>query len=158
MKGAKTCIAHADRKEKEARGFGGPQPGSGRPPNVTAAQLQRQIVEDHVAEIQRPYWRALGYDLEIGEDEIKLVRLDKGGAKVSATFEGRVLVSDVDDLGAQIAAAEKLQDRALGRPKQTTEVSGPDGGPIETQPFDLSALTDEELREYRRLTARAQRG
>jgi hypothetical protein len=47
-------------------------------------------------------------------------------------------MTDYDDLGAQMAAAEKLRDRVFGRPKQTTEVTGPGGGKIE-----VDVLADE---------------
>jgi len=125
------CIAH-DEDARASTGFGGPQPGSGRPRNPRPSEVARRLIEENVLALQRPYWRALGYDVEIGPDGPRLVELEQGGAKLHASFEGWIGVSDHDDLAAQIQAAEKLQDRVYGRPKQATEVSGPDGGPINT--------------------------
>ena len=39
----------------------------------------------------------------------------------------------------KLTAADKLLDRIEGKPKQATEISGPDGGPIQTE----SLLVDE---------------
>lgn len=46
----------------------------------------------------------------------------------------------------RLKAAEIIMDRAWGKPTQSTEISGPGGGPIETaHSIDLSMLSDEEL-------------
>ena len=39
-------------------------------------------------------------------------------------------MTEYDDLGAMITASEKLQDRAFGRPKQATELTGAGGEPL----------------------------
>ena len=39
--------------------------------------------------------------------------------------------SDVEDLGAQITAAEHLLSRVYGKPRQQLEHAGAEGGPIE---------------------------
>jgi hypothetical protein len=93
--------------------------------------VARELIERNVLALQRPYWRTLGYDVEVGPDGPYLVQIEDGGAKLHTAFEGRVSVSRHDDLAAQMAAAEKLQDRVYGRPTQATEISGPDGGPVE---------------------------
>jgi hypothetical protein len=93
--------------------------------------VARKLIEENVLALQRPYWRTLGYDVVIGDDGPELVELEEGGAKLHTAFEGRVTVSRHEDLAAMMTAAEKLQDRVYGRPTQATEISGPDGGPVE---------------------------
>ena len=43
-------------------------------------------------------------------------------------------------------AYQAVMDRAYGKPKQVSEISGIDGKPIQTASVDLSKLSDEELR------------
>jgi hypothetical protein len=94
----------------------------------------------------RPYWRALGFDVGVDDDgELYLMELAEGGIKIyGESKEGDINMTDYDDLGGQIAAAEKLRDRVFGRPKQTTEVTGPGGGKIEV---DVSADEVKDARE-----------
>jgi hypothetical protein len=100
--------------------------------------VARRLVEDNVLAVQRPYWRTLGYDVRIGADGPELVELEGGGAKLHASSEGFVRVSQHDDLAAMMAAAEKLLDRVYGKPTQATEISGPGGGPVEVDRMDTS--------------------
>lgn len=131
VRGKDRCIGHLPRKQKEALGFGGPQPGSGRPSLPSPTEVARKLIEENIAVILRPHFRALGYDVETGAEGLVLVPLDRGGAKLyGESRDGVVRGSEFDDLGAQMAAADKLLDRIYGRPKQATEVSGPDGGAI----------------------------
>ena len=44
-------------------------------------------------------------------------------------------------------ACEYLVDREEGRPRQTTEISGPGGGPIETADRTLGNMTSEQKRK-----------
>lgn len=109
----------------------------GRPPNPKPTEIARQLIERHELALQRPYWITLGYDVVRDEEsgELKLVELPDGGAKIfGESKDGDVVSSPHEDLGAQIMAAEKLQDRVYGRPKQTTELSGAGGGPVEIVP------------------------
>lgn len=47
---------------------------------------------------------------------------------------------------ARVNAATAMLDRGHGKPVQTTEVSGPDGGPIQTQTtIDPAKLDDDTL-------------
>lgn len=132
VKGTKHCISHSDKETRESAGFGGPQPNAGRPANPKPSEVARKLIEDNVLALQRPYWNALGYDVVIDpETGPKLVELANGGAKLYGTSKfGDVCVSDHEDLGAMIAAAEKLQDRVYGKPKQVQELTGPEGGPV----------------------------
>lgn len=138
LRGRNVCLAHSDADTRRSVQFLGGGPGSGRPRNPRPSEVARDLIERNVLALQRPYWRTLGYDVRIGPDGPMLVELEDGGAKMSATFEGDVRVSDYDDLAAQMAAAEKLQDRVYGRPTQATEISGPDGGPLEMDSVDTS--------------------
>jgi hypothetical protein len=48
---------------------------------------------------------------------------------------------------AKLAAAQYVLDRAWGKPKESVELSGADGGPIETkQTLDVSGLSPDQLR------------
>lgn len=72
--------------------------------------------------ILRPHFAVLGHDVEVGEEGIALVPLEGGGAKLfGESREGVIKMSSYPDLGAQIAAADKLLDRVYGRPKQVSE-------------------------------------
>ncbi len=146
LKGHMVCIAHAERKVKEARGFGGPQPNSGRPKKLKPMDIERDLMQRYVLAWMRPYWRALGFDVGVDEDgELYLMELAEGGIKIHGeSKDGDINMTDYDDLAAQISAAEKLRDRVFGRPKQTTEVSGPGGGKIEV---DVTADEVKDARE-----------
>lgn len=151
------CISH-DEDLKGSTTFGGPQPGSGRPRVPKPTEVGRRLVEENIAAVQRPYWRALGYDVEITSEGPRVVKVDGGGAKIYGVSakDGVVYVSEHDDLGAMIGASEKLQDRAFGRPKQMTEITGADGGPVEVSGVDLSKLEADELCRLRELLAKAE--
>jgi hypothetical protein len=134
LKGTDRCLAHSDAETRASVGFVA-EAGhlGGRPAIPKPTELGRRLVEDNIVAVQRPYWRALGYDVVIdAERGPVLAELEGGGAKLYGTSKsGVVNVSKHDDLGAMITASEKLQDRAFGRPKQTTALTGGDGGPIE---------------------------
>jgi hypothetical protein len=127
----KWCRQHDQDLPDSAR-IGGAQPGAGRPAVPRATEVARKLVEENIAAVQRPYWRTLGYDVKIGADGPYLVEIEDGGAKVyGESKEGYINMSNHDDLGAMMNAAEKLQDRAFGRPKQSAEITGAGGGPVE---------------------------
>lgn len=150
------CMAHQPDEVKESLGFGGPQAGAGRPPLPKPSDIARQLIERNELALQRPYWRTLGYDVVIGDHGPELVELDEGGAKLFGTSkDGYVQVSSHEDLEAMQRAAERLQDRVYGRPKQVQEVSGPEGGPVRLEaPADArqkSRKAAELLRELGQL-------
>ena len=120
------CLAHMSRKEREARGFGGPQPDSGRPKKPRVTDVMRKKIEAEIDKVLKPYFEALE------------------GAVVHAVYEGRVIPSEHPDLAARIAAAEKLLDRVYGKPGQALELTGKDGSPIE---IDALAFTDPKVRK-----------
>lgn len=103
----------------------------GRPPMPKPTEVARQLVERHVYAVLRPHFKALGLELE---DDGSVTPMTLGAVLTGESKDGIVIASKIEDLGAQIAAAEKLLDRVYGRPKQSTEISGPDGGPVEMVP------------------------
>jgi hypothetical protein len=109
---------------------------AGRPPKPKPSEIMRKLVEDHVESVIAPHFRTLGYKLERNEaGELTIVEDPDGGAKIyGESKEGYINVTDHDDLSAHIAAAEKLLDRVYGRPKQATELTGAEGGPVEIVP------------------------
>jgi hypothetical protein len=96
----------------------------GRPKKPSPTEIERRLIEENVIAWQRPYWRTLGYDMVMGEDGPELLEREDGGAKLfGESKDGYINVSPHEDLGAMIAAAEKLRDRVFGRPKQSSEVT-----------------------------------
>jgi hypothetical protein len=107
----------------------------GRPPLPRPTDIARRLIEQNELALQRPYWRTLGYDVVLGKDGLELVVLPDGGAKMHGeSKEGDIVASPYEDLGAQQEAAERLWNRVYGKPKQTQEITGADGGPVEIVP------------------------
>jgi hypothetical protein len=145
-KGKTTCMGHADKVEQESAGFGGPQEGAGRPRKPRPSEIALALVEDNAAVLLEPYFATLGYSFVMGDNGPELVKREQGGAKVTATYEGAVIVSDVDDLAAQVAVAEKLKDRLYGRPRQ--EITGADGQPLQLEVTGAAILSDPDARKH----------
>lgn len=154
LKGTDHCLAHSDAKIRESVGFVPDNGKAGRKPLPKPTDIARKLIEENELALQRPYWRTLGYDVVIGENGPELVALQEGGAKLHGeSRDGDIKVSDAEDLGAMITAAEKLQDRVYGRPKQVAEISGPEGGPVE-----LNLPVDAQARSARAAALLAQHG
>jgi hypothetical protein len=117
------CISHSPKEVQESLGFGGTQPGAGRPKLPKPMDLARQLVERHAIAILRPHFKALGLMLE---DDGSTTLLDHGAVVV---YQGEA--TTIEDLAAQIGAARELLDRVYGKPRQQTELTGADGGPVE---------------------------
>lgn len=113
LHGSDRCLAHSDGKTRESTGFGDTQGRAGRPAVPRITELRRRQVEAEAEAILEPYLRAIK------------------GAVLHATYQGEITLTDIPDLGARIDAAEKLLDRIEGRPRQLTELSGPEGSPVE---------------------------
>jgi hypothetical protein len=146
LKGREVCLAHADAKTRQSVGFVSDNGKAGRPRVPTATELMRKVVEENVSKILAPHFKVLGYELKIEGDSVELVAIEGGGAKLHGeSKEGVIKASGFEDLGAMVAAAERLLDRALGRPKQSTEITGPGGGPIEHE--HVSVPTDQQFHE-----------
>ncbi len=107
------CLAH-DEEARALTGFGGSENGSlgGRPRKPHAVTILRERVEAEIDLWLAPYREAVA------------------NAVVVVEYHGEAIVTDIADLGARIMAAEKVLDRVYGRPTQSTEISGPGGGPI----------------------------
>lgn len=108
----------------------------GRPPMPKPSEVMRRLIEQHVEVVLAPHFQTLGYALERDEKgELTIIKDPSGGAKIyGESKEGDINMTDHDDLGAHILAAEKLLDRVYGRPKQATELTGAEGGPVEIVP------------------------
>lgn len=147
----KHCRRH-DPDLPESVRFGSPAQAreagnkGGRPPMPKPTDIARKLIEANELALQRPYWLALGYDVRIGDDGPKLVSLPGGGVKVHGeSKDGTIVVSEHLDLNAMQEAAERLWNRVYGKPKQSTEISGPGGGPIEHE--HASVPTDQQFHE-----------
>lgn len=143
IKGTDRCLSHSSAKARESVGFVADNGKAGRKPLPKPTDVARQLIERHIEVTLAPHFRTLGYEITRNDDdELDIVASDGGGAKLyGESKEGYIEVSSHDDLGAMIAAAEKLLDRIYGRPKQATEITGADGGPVQTQeliPSDAS--------------------
>lgn len=162
MKDSDYCSAHNTNLPDSAR-FGSLEQAreaaqlAGRPPKPKPSEIARELVEEHVEVTLRPHFNALGYEIVLDENGAHLQEKPNGGVKLyGESKDGYINVSEHDDLGAMIGAAEKLLDRVYGRPKQVSEVSGPDGAPVQVaSTFDLSKLSLDERRSLLELVERA---
>lgn len=131
LTGRTVCLAHADAVTRGSTGFTA-EAGrkGGRPRQPRTIEVVRERVEDQADAIIRVY-------------------LD---AAEAVTPDGR------PDHPVRLRAVEALMDRAYGKPKQISELSGPDAGPVELagRPVrvDLSYLDRDELEELERLAAK----
>jgi hypothetical protein len=108
----------------------------GRPAMPKPTEVMRTLIEESVEAIIAPHFRTLGLKLERGDDgRLHAVVDPDGGAKLfGESKDGEIKITTIDDLGAHIAAAEKLLDRVYGKPKQSTELTGAEGGAVEIVP------------------------
>jgi hypothetical protein len=107
-----TCMAHAPQKVRVLVGF--TQHGKGgRKPKPSVPQLMREMVEEHAGEVMAAFFEAL-------EAEKPVVVGNGPHAKLKM----------VPDPSTRMRAGDSLLDRVYGKPKQTTEVTGGEGGPV----------------------------
>lgn len=119
LRGRKRCSAH--QLSPAAGQFGTPE----------AAARGGRASSRHVPKLTEVLTRRLEEEAE----RIVGTLVDGLGASRGVTIRiggGEDTLVDTPDHSTRIAAARELLDRGLGRPKQATEVSGPDGGPVET--------------------------
>ena len=149
LKGSERCSAHPLDPGSARFHFGSPEQAreagrkGGRPRLPTPTEVARELVEANIVAILKPHFAVLGYQVEVGEEGVALVPLEGGGAKLfGESRDGVIQASEYEDLGAQIAAADKLLDRIYGRPKQAAEISGPNGQPIGVTFAELAGAAD----------------
>jgi hypothetical protein len=107
------CIIH-DPDLPEGAKPGGPQPGAGRPRNPRGIDILRERFEAEADRVLNPLFDALEADI--------------------ATVVGRGEEAMVDyqpDHRTRLLAIKEILDRVYGRPKQATEITGPQGGPVQ---------------------------
>ena len=145
IKGTDRCLSHSPAKARESVGFVARNGKAGRKPLPRPTDVARELIEQHVLTVLAPHFRTLGYDITLQGDGLHLVERERGGAKVHATYEGSVYVSEHDDLGAMIAAAEKLLDRIYGKPRQDVNLGGE--LPIHMEVMGASIVSDPHARK-----------
>ena len=104
LTGGDYCLAHSDEETRELAGFGGPQEGAGRPALPAPHERMRERIEQEIEAIIAPYFEAIT------------------DAVLHTTHEGEVVLSEHPDLGARMAAAERLLDRVYGKPRHALGV------------------------------------
>lgn len=124
LDGRDVCLAHADEEVRESVGFGGSQPGAGRPPTPRTVDIIRERLES-----EADAWFTV---LDEARQATRTVMVGHGENAFTET---------VPDHATRLAAFREAHDRAYGRPKQAQEISGPDGAPL-----DLSGAATDELR------------
>lgn len=117
----KTCVMHASELIRRELGVAmgspiGGIPGSGRKPKPTAMSILRERFEAEADRYLKPY-----------EDALSALKANVVGNGGSAHLEF------TPDVALQLKAANDILDRIYGRPKQVTELSGFEGGPVEVQ-------------------------
>lgn len=132
------CWGHQSKEVKASKGFGGSDVGKlgGRPKLEDPFDVAREAVRQHAELLIAPHFKALGYDIRIElTKDGPILHLDKredGAAKLyGESKDGVIVPSSIEDIGAQIAAAEKILDRLFGKPRQAVEMTGAEGGPVE---------------------------
>jgi hypothetical protein len=122
LEGKDTCLAHSDSKTRESAGFIARNGKQGRPHLPTPTEIARNLIEENVAVVLEPHFRTLGYTIAVEDGELHLYEREEGPAKICGeSRDGDIVMSPYDNLGAMIAAAEKLLDRIYGRPKSVSE-------------------------------------
>ena len=90
-----------------ANGHGGHRPGAGRKPDAIQA-IRKRALEDAGGDAER----ALAFIIAILDDEAQPIRLRK-------------------------ECAIEVMDRVWGKSKQTSEITGKDGGPLEINTIEV---------------------
>lgn len=142
LKGTERCLAHSDPETRASVGFV-PEAGvlGGRPPKPRVIDVIRERIEGDVDAVLAPLFDGLQADRGLA------LMLKGGGMEVE-------LITDHE---TRIKAALALLDRVYGRPRQATEVTGADGGPIRIEgDVDLARLSPEKLAALRDILKEAE--
>lgn len=114
LPGTDKCISHSPKEVQESLGFGGSQPGAGRPKTPRAVDVIRDRIEADLERVLAPLFNALDADRGIA------LAIKGGGMEIGFVADHEV----------RLRAVRELLDRAYGRPTQQTEITGPNGGPV----------------------------
>ncbi len=134
LKDRDVCLAHADLETRESTGFVPDNGFGGRPKNPRAVDVLRERLEAELDE-----WFAV------------LIRArDAANVKVVGEDEAGPITAEIPDHMVQLRAFTEVFDRVYGKPRQSTEISGPEGGPVRTagDAPSLDKLSPGDLRDY----------
>lgn len=126
------CNAHSSKEVQVSAGFGGSQPGAGRPRAPRVVDVIRERIEADVELVITPLVEAL----EADRPEL----LFHGTDGEPSEYER------VPDWKNRITAARELLDRAYGKARIALEHTGPDGGPVQVDAAGPD-LTSPKVRE-----------
>lgn len=106
LHGTGKCISHTSKEVQRRAGFGGPQPGSGRPAKPKAIDMLRERIEAEIDRWLRPFEEGL--------------LADRG---VVVGNGPKAYVDYVPDYPTRLRAAAEALDRVYGRPAQSHNVA-----------------------------------
>lgn len=96
------CLAHSPEIVRQSRGFGGSQPGAGRPKAPKPTQILREAVTDNLLLILKPYFDTLGleatWNAETEKVELRAVMVEVR-VRVYRDERRELIVDDEDDVG-----------------------------------------------------------
>ena len=124
LQGSDRCLAHSDQKTRDSTGFGGAQPGAGRPTAPRATDVLKERVEAELDRWLAPFEDALGAVSSSGEPDHR----------------------------TRMSAASQVLDRVYGKPVSKDDamrIRGPtvDGEPLgETIDAEIEKLVGELAR------------
>lgn len=108
LDGTKLCMSHSPAETRESLGFVADNGKGGRKPNPRAVDVLRERLEERIDEVLNPLFDALAAEVDYGPDH-----------------------------RTRITAVRELLDRVYGKPKQVSEITGADGGPVQIRaPLD----------------------
>jgi hypothetical protein len=114
LRGTTRCLAHSDAEARDSVGFVAANGKGGRPRAPRVVDVIRERLEARADAVIDVLWDGL--------------EANRGVVVGSGEF---AQLEETPDHGARLAAAREILDRAYGKPTQATEISGPDGGPVE---------------------------
>lgn len=123
ISGSDRCVSHLAPEHKAALGFGGPQPGSGRPRKPRATAIVAEAAADHAAELiaalrsaiaegQPPKERAAaaGKWLAVASREAELERREAAGGDSFGTMARPELIVKLAERLARLQRAGRLAE------------------------------------------------
>lgn len=128
LSGFDVCIGHAPKAEKAKRGFGGAENGKAGGHARRHPKLVERLAEKVEAELDE--WLA------------PLIRAREATRVVVVGNGPNAWTEEHPDIPTQLKATAEVFDRLVGKPKQTQEISGPDGGPLQTEDTHLPSDKD----------------